>query len=66
MPCGKTHTFIRIDIELVKDGEINIHTKSYINEAIKKFGEYVSRGVKSPERGSLFYVTEGADKLLEE
>ena len=48
MPCGKTHTFIRIDIELVKDGEINIHTKSYINEAIKKFGEYVSRGAKSP------------------
>ena len=30
-----------MDIELVKDGKIKIGMKSYINEAIKTFGEDV-------------------------
>ena len=61
---GKKHNFIGIEIELVKDGKINIGMQSYIKEAIEKNGEDVSRGVTPPETSGLFYVTEGADNVL--
>ena len=41
MSRGKKHNFLVMEIELVKDGKIKIGMKSYINEAIKTFGEYV-------------------------
>ena len=37
--------------------------QSYINEAIKMFGEDVSRRITSPATSRLFCVTEGVDKL---
>ena len=40
----KKHTFICMEIELVKYGKINIGIQSHIKEAIKTFGEDVSRG----------------------
>ena len=37
--CGKKHTFLVMDIELVNDVKINIGMKSYLKRAIKTFGE---------------------------
>ena len=61
---GKKHTFLGIEIELVKDGKIKIGMQSYIKEAIEKIGEDASRGVTPPETSGLFDVTEGADNFL--
>ena len=54
-----------MEIELVKDGGINIDMKSYIKEAILIFGEDVSRGVTSAATSRLFDVIEGVEKNLE-
>ena len=35
---GKKHSFLGMEIELVKGGKINIGMQSYIKEAIKTFG----------------------------
>ena len=62
----KKDNFIGMDIELVKDGKVNIGMHIYTKEAIETFGEYVSRGVTSPATSRLFNVTEGAEKVFEE
>ena len=64
--CGNKHNFIGMQIELVKDENVNIDMQSYIKEAIKTFGGDVPRGVTSTATNRLFYVTEGADKYSEE
>ena len=55
-----------MDIELVKDGKINIGMQSYIKESIEKYEEYVSRGVTSPATSRLFNMTEGSERLIKE
>ena len=35
---GKKHTFLVMEIELVKDGKINTGVQTYMNDEIKTFG----------------------------
>ena len=53
---GKKHTFIGMEIEIVKDIK-KIGMQSYIKEVIEKFGEYVSREVTSSAASRLFDMT---------
>ena len=39
--CRKKHTFLGMEIELVKNGKINIGMQIYMKEAIETFGEDV-------------------------
>ena len=64
--CVNKHTFLVMEIDLVKDGKIKIAIKSYIKESIGKFGEDISRGVTSPATIRLFDVTEEAEEFTEE
>ncbi len=36
---GEKHTFVRIDFELLEDGNVKIMMKDYITECIEAFGE---------------------------
>ena len=60
------HTVFGMDIELFKDGKVNIGMQRYTTEAIKTFGEGMAIGITSLATSRLFDVTEGADKVLEE
>ena len=41
--CGKKHTFLGMEIELVKDRKMNMGMKIYINEAIKNLGKKLQK-----------------------
>ena len=60
---GKKHSFLGMEIELVKDVKINMGMQSYIKEDIETFVEDFSRGVTSTATSRLFNVTEGEEKM---
>ena len=63
---GREHTFIGMDIELIKDGKMKIGMKSYIEETIQKIGKGILIEVASSETSRLFDATEGYERSTEE
>jgi hypothetical protein len=54
--CGRTHTFLGMDIVFNRDGTFSTTMKSYINKAIQEFGKDVSSPASTPGGKNLFGV----------
>ena len=61
---GKKHTYLGMDFE-VKNGEVTIMMKQYMEECIKSFGEAISSPATTPSTKSLMEVNDKAIKLDE-
>jgi hypothetical protein len=60
---GKEHTFLGMNLTLQEDGTVKIDMKDYVEEAIKDFGEDVSKHVATPAKKDLFEIDERSPRL---
>ena len=63
---GNKHTYVGMDIEFTKNGEVELTMKDYIREALKEFGEDCSAKAASPAASHLFQVNPKGIPLAEE
>ena len=58
---GKKHTFLGMDLELNKDGTVELSMDDYIDECIVPFGEKMNKSPPTPASGKLFEVEESPE-----
>ena len=63
---GNKHTYVGMDIELLKDGTVSIQMKDYLDESIKAFGENVKGRSPTPAKTNLFEIDKNSKELSEE
>ena len=63
---GRTHNFLGINFEIMKNKSIEMNMKEQILEAIEAFGEPITKTATSPAKVHLFEVREDDQALSEE
>jgi hypothetical protein len=63
---GPCHVYLGMNIEITKEGTIEIDLKDQIKEAIDTFPEEINREVQSPAGHGLFQVVENDESLTQE
>ena len=61
----KYHTYIVIDLNYSKSGEVVVSMDRYITEAIDAFQEDIAKQLKTPAGDHLFKVENMCDKISE-
>jgi len=60
---GQEHTFLGMEIVFNDNGTVRIGMKSYIKDAIKCFGEIVTKKVTTPAQKNIFELDSKSKKL---
>ena len=60
---GPSFDFLGMDINLRKDGKVEISMKKQVDEAIDWFGEEITESPKTPANKNLFNIVENAEEL---
>ena len=55
---GKNHNFVGMDKEFKNNGTVEIRMEEYIKEYIATFNEEMTKGVNTPAKHDLFYISE--------